>query len=256
MFPNFPRKLEQYHAFYSDDTPFYSFSFNSTNMRAPELVAHLRKRGSPRNLEGMARFGINTRRALGVSIPVLRKLAKNIGTHHQLALDLWNTQVHEARILAGYLDDPLKVTERQMEDWVSGFDSWDVCDQVCSSLFDRTDMAHRKALEWSRRKEEYVKRAGFVLMACLAVHDRRANAAAFEKFFPIIVREAHDERNYVKKAVNWALRQIGKRSLRLNREAIEVAKKISAMDSSSAKWIASNARWELESEAVQKRLRD
>lgn len=203
----------------------------------------------------MAKFGINTANAVGVSIPHLRDLAKNIGTHHSLAMDLWNTRVHEARILAGYLDDPLRVTERQMEEWVKGFDSWDVCDQVCGNLFDKTEFAHKKAIEWSHRKEEYVKRAGYVLMACLAVHDKRANAAAFEKFFPHIIRGSTDERNYVKKAVNWALRQIGKRSFTLNKRAIEVAKSISAIDSPAAAWVASNALHELTSDKVQARVK-
>ncbi len=225
-------------------------------MRASQLIAHLRKKGKEKNKLSMAAFGINIKTAYGVPIPELRRLARNIGTHHSLAMDLWNTQVHEARILAAYLDDPLKVSEKQMEDWVKAFNSWDLCDQVCGNLFDRTDLAHRKAIEWSRRKEEYVKRAGFVLMATLAVHDTRANAAAFEKFFPIIIREANDDRNFVKKAVNWALRQIGKRSLRLNKGALIVCNRISEMNSSSAKWIASNAKWELESEKVQKRLKE
>ncbi len=224
-------------------------------MRASEIVAHLKKRSSARNVAGMAKFGISTANTLGVPIPHLRMLAKNIGAHHMLANDLWNTRIHEARILAGYIDDPLKVTERQMDEWASDFDSWDVCDQVCSSLFDKTEFAHRKAIEWSHRKEEYVKRAGFALMACLAVHDKRANAAAFEKFFPHIIRGAADERNYVKKAVNWALRQIGKRSMRLNREALQVCEQVSKIDSPSAKWVASNAKWELESEKVQKRIK-
>ncbi len=225
-------------------------------MRASQIIIHLRKKGNTRNLAGMAKFGINTKNACGVPIPVLRKLARNIGPHHALALDLWNSQIHEARILAAYIDDPLRVSEKQMEEWVADFDSWDVCDQVCGNLFDRTDFAHRKALEWSRHRGEYVKRAGFALMATLAVHDTRAGYASFEKFFPSMVRECADERNYVKKAVNWALRQIGKRSMALNRKAIEVAREIAAIDSSSAKWIAADALRELESERVQKRLRE
>lgn len=204
----------------------------------------------------MAKFGINTKNAFGVYVPELRRLARHIGTNQSLSLDLWNTRVHEARMLAGFLGDPKKVTERQMERWVDEFDSWDICDQVCGSLFDKTDFAHRKALEWSRRREEYVKRAGFAMMATLAVHDTRAGHAAFEKFFPAIVRESTDERNYVKKAVNWALRQIGKRSLTLNRKALEVCSQIEKIDSPSAKWIASNARYELESEKIQKRLKE
>lgn len=225
-------------------------------MKASELVAHLRNKGSERNRVGMAKFGINVSNAYGVDVPELRRLARNIGPHHELAADLWKTKVHEARILAAFIDDYKLVTERQMEDWVRDFDSWDVCDQVCGSLFDKTEFAHKKAMAWSERKEEFVKRAGFVLMATLAVHDKRASRSSFEKFFPIIVRECRDERNYVKKAVNWALRQIGKRSLTLNKEAIEVAREIAKVDAPSAKWIASNALHELESEAVQKRLKE
>lgn len=225
-------------------------------MKASQLVEHIKKKGKKRNLEGMAAFGINVTNAYGVAVPELRRLARHIGTNHSLAMDLWASRVHEARILACFIDDPLRVTERQMEEWAAGFDSWDVCDAVCGNLFDRTDFAHRKAMEWCRRDKEYVKRAGFVLMATLAVHDKRAGFAAFEKFFPEIVRGATDERNFVKKAVNWALRQIGKRSLALNRRAIEVAEKIGKIDSPSAKWIASNALWELRSDAVQKRLQE
>jgi 3-methyladenine DNA glycosylase AlkD len=225
-------------------------------MRASEIIAHLKKKGNERNRLGMAKFGINIERAYGVPIPELRRLAKYIGPHHALAADLWRSRVHEARILAGYLEDPLRVSERQMDEWVRDFDSWDVCDQVCGNLFDKTPFANKKAVEWSCRKEEYVKRAGFVLMATLSVHDKKSGKGAFEKFFPIIIRECRDERNYVKKAVNWALRQIGKRSLTLNREARGVCERIAAIDSPAAKWIASNAKWELESEAVQKRLRE
>jgi len=225
-------------------------------MKASQIITHLKHQGNPRTLEGMAKFGINTAHACGVAVPELRRLARNIGPHHCLASELWRSRLHEAMILACYIDDPKKVTERQMEEWVRDFDSWDVCDQVCSNLFDRTDFAHKKAVEWSRRNEEYVKRAGFALMATLAVHDKRAGRAAFEKFFPHILRECRDERNYVKKAVNWALRQIGKRSLALNRKAIEVAKEVMKIDAPSAKWIASNALHELESDAVQERMKE
>lgn len=224
-------------------------------MKASQLIAHLKKKANPRNVEGMAKFGISTEGTLGISIPHLRKLARNIGMHHDLAGELWRSGIHEARILAALIDDPKKVTERQMDEWVKDFDSWDVCDQVCSNLFDKTPFAHKKAVEWTKRKEEYVKRAGFVLMACMAVHDKHAKREMFVNFFPIMVREAADERNYVKKAINWALRQIGKRSLTLNREALAVCDQIAKIDSPSAKWIASNAKWELESEAVQKRLK-
>jgi 3-methyladenine DNA glycosylase AlkD len=218
------------------------------------LIEKLKSLSNPRALAGMGRFGINLENTYGVSIPVLRKMAKQIGQNHLLALKLWNSNIHEARILAGMIDVPEEVTEKQMERWVKDFDSWDVCDQVCSNLFDQTKFAHKKALDWSKRGEEFVKRAGFVLMAALAVHDKEAGDKDFLKFLPILKREALDERNFVKKAVNWALRQIGKRNLHLNQMAIQMAKEIQGIDSKSAKWIASDAIRELASEAVQKRF--
>lgn len=219
------------------------------------LIKKLKSLSNPEAVAGMARFGINPKNTYGVSIPVLRKMAKEIGRNHLLAQKLWNSGIHEARILAGMIDPPEKITEKQMERWVRDFDSWDVCDQVCSNLFDQTKFAHKKALDWSERGEEFVKRAGFVLMAALAVHDKEAGDKEFLKFLPIIKREAQDERNFVKKAVNWALRQIGKRNLRLNQIAIKMAKEVQGIESKSAKWIASDAIRELTSEAVQKRLR-
>jgi len=153
------------------------------------------------------------------------------------------------------IDDAKLVTEEQLENWVHDFDSWDVCDQCCSNLFDKTELAHKKAVEWSRRNEEFIKRAGFVLMATLAVHDKKAKDEEFLKFLPIIKKESVDNRNYIKKAVNWALRQIGKRNQTLNKTAIKTATEIQKIDSSSAKWIASDAIRELNSEAVQKKLR-
>ena len=223
-------------------------------MKATELIAHLRKKRDTRNLREMEKLGINITNAMGTPIPDLRLLAKRIGLHQEISLELWEDPLHEAKILAALLGDPKLVTERQMEEWVAGFDSWDVCDQVCGNLFDKTPFAYKKAVAWSNRKEEFVKRAGFVLMACLAVHDKKVSGAAFEKFFPIITREATDERNYVKKAVSWALRQIGKRSLTLNRKAIDVAKLIGHLNTPSAKWIASNALHDLQNEKLQKRL--
>jgi 3-methyladenine DNA glycosylase AlkD len=219
------------------------------------LIKRLKSLFSPEAVAGMARFGINPKNMYGVSMPVLRRMAKEIGKNHLLAQRLWRSGIHEARILAGMIDRPEEVTEKQMERWVRDFDSWDVCDQVCSNLFDRTKFAHKNAVEWSERGEEFVKRAGFVLMAALSVHDKEAKDKAFLKFLPIIKREARDERNFVKKAVNWALRQIGKRNLRLNQIAIKKAKEIQQIDSKPAKWIASDAIRELTSEAVQKRLR-
>ena len=172
----------------------------------------------------------------------------------KLAHDLWKTKIHEARILAGMIDEPEKVTEKQMEQWVKEFNSWDLCDQLCGNLFDKTRFAYKKIFEWSKREEEFVKRAGFVLIATLSVHDKRAKDKKFEQFFPIIKKHSIDERNFVKKAVNWALRQIGKRNISLNKKAIKVAREIQRIDSKSAQWIASDALRELKSEKVQKRL--
>jgi len=222
--------------------------------RLREIVAELESQANPENVAGMARYGINAKNTLGVSIPRLRAMAKRIGTDHALALELWASGIHEARMLAGFIDDPAMVTETQIERWAKDFDSWDVCDQVCSNLFDRTPFAAAKAVEWSEREEEFVKRAGFVLMAALAVHDKNAPDVRFRGFLPLIAREAADERNFVKKAVNWALRQIGKRNRPLNAAAIASAKRIRKMDSKAARWIAADALRELESDAVQGRL--
>jgi 3-methyladenine DNA glycosylase AlkD len=194
---------------------------------------------------GMTRFGISNDKALGVKIPELRKIAKLIKKDHQLALQLWETGIHEARILASMVDDPKQVTTEQIDTWTKDFASWDVCDQVCGNLFDRTPYAIDKALEFSRHEAEFIKRAGFVLMAELAVHDKKAPDEVFIRFFPIITREADDERNFVKKAVNWALRQIGKRNDALRQLAIECAERILKQDTKAAKWIAGDALREL-----------
>lgn len=223
-------------------------------MRYTAVIERLKSLSNPEAVSGMARFGINPGNACGISIPTLRKMAKEIGMDHALAERLWTSGIHEARILAGMIDDPNMVTEAQLEGWVKGFDSWDVCDQCCSNLFDKTKFAYRKAVEWSERSEEFVKRAGFVLMAVLSVHDKYADDRQFEGFFPIIKREAADGRNFAKKAVNWALRQIGKRNRTLNKLAIEVAMEIRGIDSKAARWIGEDALRELTSEKVQRRL--
>jgi 3-methyladenine DNA glycosylase AlkD len=226
----------------------------SRKNEAGPVLERLRSLSDRDAIEGMARFGINPENTLGIPVPVIRGMAKELGRDHFLAQELWNSGVHEARILAGFIDDPKLVTEDQMERWVTDFDSWDVCDQVCGSLFDRTPMAYGKAVEWSARDEEFVKRAGFVLMASLSVHDKKADDKRFLHFLPVIKRGAVDERNFVKKAVNWALRQIGKRNVELNRAAIKVGRELAAMSSRSARWIASDALRELEGEAVRERL--
>ena len=223
-------------------------------MEYNDIIQKLKSLSDPEAVKGMARFGINPENTCGVSIPALRKMAKEIGVDHDLAQRLWASNIHEARILASMIDDPKLITEAQMDAWVNDFDSWDVCDQCCSNLLDKTKFAYGKAYEWSKREEEFVKRAGFTLIATLAVHDKKAPDDDFLNFLPIIKREATDDRNLVRKAVNWALRQIGKRSLNLNKMAIKAAREIQQIDSKSAKWIASDAIRELTSEAVQQRL--
>lgn len=188
----------------------------------------------------------------GVFIPNLRKIAKSIGKNHELAQQLWQSKIHEARILASMIDEPSSVTEKQMDSWVKDFDSWDVCDQVCGNLFDKTIFSYKKAAEWASRTEEFVKRAGFVMMAELAVHDKKTGDEKFLQFFPFIKREAIDDRNFVKKAVNWALRQIGKRNENLRKEAIKLAAEIKKINSKTAKWVATDALKELENRSFGK----
>jgi len=221
----------------------------------PEILSLLKAKGSPRNVAGMARYGIVAAKAYGAPSEVIKTLARSLGKNHGLARDLWNTGVYDARILAAFVEEPDRVTESQMERWVLDFDNWALCDGVCLHLFDKTAHAYTRAVAWSARNEEFVRRAGLVLMAVLAVHDKQAPDDAFRKFLGIVATRATDERNFVKKAVNWALRQIGKRNLALNRRAIAVAKEIARRESPAARWIARDALRELTSAAVQKRLR-
>jgi len=229
---------------------------------AQAIVDYLRTLANEENRAGMARFGINVGSALGVSVTTLRAVArdvlrpikKDLAARHALAAELWDSGIHEARIVAALVDDPTLVTREQMESWVAGFDSWDLCDQVCANLFDRTELAWRAAEQWAERDEEYVKRAGFALMAALAWHRKDAPDGRFLGYFPLIERGAEDGRNFVKKAVNWALRQIGKRSPGLNEAAVAVAVRLRDSESSSARWVGSDAYRELTSPAVRGRL--
>lgn len=214
----------------------------------------IKENGNPANLEGMQRYGIRFEKAYGCNIPFLRKLAKQFKKDHSLAKSLWATGIHEARILAFLIDDPKEVTEIQMEKWVRSLSSWDICDGLCSNLFRKTEWAYTKAKEWSGRNEEFVKRAGFVMMAVLAVHDKDADDKLFTEFLDIIERESRDERNFVKKAVNWALRQIGKRNAALHKKAIKYAERIETLHSRSAKWIAKDALHEFKSETTMRVL--
>lgn len=223
-------------------------------MNIDEAIQRLEDLSDPKAVAGMASYGINPENTLGVSIPKLRKLAKEAGKDHELASALWDSGIHEARILAGMVDDPGAVTEEQMDAWAADFDSWDVCDQVCMNLFWLTPYAYGKCCEWSSAEPEFVKRAGFALMARLAWSDKEATDEKIAGFLSLVEREASDERIYVKKAVNWALRQVGKRNSNLNGLAIESAERIAKMDSKAARWVASDALRELGSEAVRRRL--
>jgi len=224
-------------------------------MNCDEILQLLTSRPNPHAVEGMARYGIVAKKVYGGwSTPALKKLAREIGRDHALAQKLWASEIFEARVLATMVDDPAKVTEPQMLKWARDFDNWAICDGACINLFRYTRFAHQKCVEWSTRPEEFVKRAAFSLMAGLTVADKSAVDEAFLKFIPLINRAAVDDRNSVKKGVNWALRQIGKRNPALNRAAIAAARQIQQLDSRAARWIASDAWRELQSPAVQERL--
>jgi 3-methyladenine DNA glycosylase AlkD len=219
-----------------------------------EVLKNLQEKASAENVAGMARFGMSSQGRLGVSVPDLRKLAKETGKDHALALALWQTGIEEARIVAAMVDDPGQLSEQQMEQWVLDIHSWDVCDQVCMNLFEKSPLAWKKIRDWSVREEEFVKRTAFSLTACMAWHDKRAEDRRFLDVLPLIEQASSDERNFVKKAVNWALRNIGKRNAVLHRAALDCAHRIQRLDSKAARWIASDAIRELESESLQKRL--
>jgi 3-methyladenine DNA glycosylase AlkD len=219
-----------------------------------EVISKLKSDARPDQLDGMKRFGMSVENRLGLSMPFLRKLGKEIGINHKLALKLWDSGIAEARILAALVDDPKALTEQQMEDWVKDIDSWDVCDQLCMNLFEKSPLAWKKIRDWSTRLEEFVKRTAFSLLACLAWHDKKTDDDHYIEALPLIVQASTDERNFVKKSVNWALRNIGKRNLHLNQEAIQTARKLKEMNSKSARWIGSDALRELAGDAVQKRL--
>lgn len=224
-------------------------------MTAAEVIKELKQHYNPKNLDGMAHYGINVDKAFGLNVPFIREMAKQIGKNHELALELWKTGYHEARHIAAMIDDPRLVTKSQMNRWVRDFKSWDICDGTCSNLFRKTPFAIEKIFEWSEKKEEFIRRAGFSLLCYVAVHDKKRDDDDFLQFFPIIKKHSLDERNFVKKAVNWSLRQIGKRSKFLNREALKLAYEIQALDSKSARWIANNAIRELANPKILSRLK-
>lgn len=227
-------------------------------MTADNIVKKLESLENPENIAGMARFGIVTKKAFGISAPELKQIAKEIKkqskNRHELALELWATGIYEARIIAYLVDDPKQVTPEQMDLWTGDFDNWVICDGACGHLFCKTTLAYDKVLEWSAREEEFVKRAGIVLIAWLAVHDKKAADEKIARFLPVLETYSDDERNFIKKAVNWSLRQIGKRSLFLNKSAVETAEKIKARNTKAARWIAADVLRELKSEKVSERL--
>jgi len=223
-------------------------------MNYDEIITTLHSMANPENVKGMARYGINQYNNLGISIYLLRPFAKEIGTNHTLALKLWDSKIHDARLLACFIDDPTQVTSEQMDAWAENFDSWDICDQACTNLFDRSPLAYDKVFQWADQEKEFVKRAAFSLIAGLAVHDKTATNQDFERFFSLFTTHCNDERNYVKKAVNWALRNIGKRNLSLNKKALRTAEEIKKINSKSARWIATDAIRELTSPKVQQKL--
>ena len=222
--------------------------------RLATALALLHAQARPSELAGMARFGIVGAGRLGLSMPAMRQIANALGRDHALALQLWATGIPDARIVAGMVADPARLTSRQMDTWARDFESWDVCDQVCGSAFLASPRAWDKVADWAGRPETFVRRAAFALLATLAVHDKSADNAAFVNALALIEDAAGDERNFVKKAVNWALRNIGKRNRALNQAAIDAARRIQAQGSRSARWIAADALRELTGDAVQARL--
>jgi len=231
-----------------------SLDANRINKSIKSIIVELNSLSNPSALQDMASFGITPGKAFGIAIPELRRIAKHIGKDHELAASLWAYGYRETQILASMVDDVRYVTEEQMEQWVSEFDYWEICDQCCMNIFEDMPCAYDKAVEWSHREEEFVKRAGFVLMARLAVSDKKAADERFIAFFPMIKEGALDKRNFVKKAVNWALRQIGKRDFSLNARAIELAEELQQTGNASARWVAADAIRELTGEKVQQKL--
>jgi len=219
-----------------------------------DVLGRLRAKARPDQIEGMARYVLAPEGRLGVSVPELRKLAKELGKDHFLALELWQTGVAEARMLAAMIDEPGQLTAQQMDDWVKDFNSWDLCDQVCMNLYEKSPLAWTKIHEWSGREEEFVKRAAFALIACLAWHDKTVSDQQFIEVLPVIKRGATDNRNYVRKAVSWALRNIGKRNGNLHRIALQWAEDIRKLDVPAARWIAADAIADLQSDVTRRKL--
>lgn len=219
-----------------------------------EILKEIKANGNPENVSGMQRFGIRFEKCFGCNIPFLRNLAKKYKGNHKLALELWKTEIHEARILSFLIEDPNQTTELQIETWLKDVKSWDICDGLCNNLIRKTKWAYPKIYEWIERDDEFQKRAGFVMMAVLAVHNKKADDEIFIDFLEIIEKKFDDERNFVKKAVNWALRQIGKRNSILNKKAIKTAENILNKDTKTGNWIATDAIRELINQTTKRML--
>jgi 3-methyladenine DNA glycosylase AlkD len=223
-------------------------------MELQDIVGRLELLSTPENIEGMERFGITPEKTYAVRIPELRKIAKESGKNHELALELWELDFRETKILACMIDDPERVSSAQLNEWVLEFDYWEICDQCCMNLFRKTSFAYNKIFEWGENEAEFVKRAAFSLLAVMAVHDKKQPNQQFEQYYPLLISASTDNRNFVKKSVNWALRSIGKKNSSLNKSSIDLAEEILALNTKSSKWIASNALKELKSEKVRKKL--
>jgi 3-methyladenine DNA glycosylase AlkD len=223
-------------------------------MTKDEVLAWLERQGTRRTVEGMARYGLPSDRAFGVTVGTMQAMAKRIGKDHDLAEALWASGWYEARMMAAFVGDPRRVTRGQMNAWAADFDNWGICDTACFHLFDRTPFAWEKARQWSKSPREFVKRAGFALMASLVAHDKAAPDRQFLALLPLIEKGAHDERNFVKKGVNWALRAIGKRSAALNAAAVAVARRLSLSDQPSCRWVGKDALRELSNPKLRPRL--
>ena len=223
-------------------------------MSEAEVLSWLEKNGTQRTVSGMARYGLEAKRAFGVPMGTLLTLAKKLGKDQALSLALWESGWYEARLLAALVGDPARVTRRQMDSWAAGFENWGDCDTVCFKLFDQTPLAWERARKWSASPREYVRRGGFVLMACLAAHDKAAPDQVFSAFLPLIEKGASDERNFVKKGVSWALRMIGRRNRRLNAAALVVARRLASSDQAAPRWVGKDALRELSSSKVHTRL--
>jgi len=225
-----------------------------TSRQVREALAYLKRRGSRKNVEGMARYGIRTKKVFGVSMAAMRELAKKFGRSHELAEALWRTEWYEARILASFVDEPEKVTPAQMDRWCRGFDNWAVCDTVCFHLFDKTPHAFEKIAKWSQSDEEFVKRAAFALLASLALHDKKSGDEPFALCLRLVEAAATDDRNFVKKGVSWGLRGVGRRSPALHEAAVALASRLSSSTSATARWIGKDVLRDITRPAVTRRL--